>query len=118
MLEAVTVYASHFYGSMLWDLYGEGANQVYRSWNTCVKMAWDIPRMSHNYFVDTLSGGLPNIRKQILCQYVSFFQKLRQSPLREVRILATMMGRDRNSVTGSITKAVRSLLKTSGGCHC
>ena len=86
---------------MLWDLYGEGANQVYRSWNTCVQLAWDIPRMSHNYFVDTLSGGLPNIRKQILCQYVNFFQKLRQSPLREVRILATMMGRDRNSVTGS-----------------
>ena len=53
VLEAVTVYASHFYGSMLWDLYGEGANQVYRSWNTCVKLAWDIPRMTHNYFVDS-----------------------------------------------------------------
>ena len=100
VLDAVSVYASHFYGSMLWDLYSEGAGQVYRSWNTCVKLAWDTPRMTHNLFVEMLSGDLPSVRKQILCQYMSFFRKLRQSPLREVRILANLVGRDTNSVTG------------------
>ena len=35
-----------------------------------------------------------------MCRYVNFFQKLRKSPLREVRILASLAGRDRLSVTG------------------
>ena len=38
VLGAVTVYSCHFYGSMLWDLFGENAGKVYRSWNTCMKL--------------------------------------------------------------------------------
>ena len=39
VLKFVSVIASQFYGSMLWDLFSEGAGQVYRSWNICVKLA-------------------------------------------------------------------------------
>ena len=35
--------------------------------------------MTHNLFVEMLSGDMPSVRKQILCQYVSFFKNLRQS---------------------------------------
>ena len=34
VLSAVNVYTCQLYGAMLWDLFGEGAGQVYRSWNT------------------------------------------------------------------------------------
>ena len=34
ILTAVQVHAGHRYGSMLWDLYGEKAGQVFRSWST------------------------------------------------------------------------------------
>ena len=47
-----------------------------------------------------LAGELPSIRKKVMCQYVNFFQKLRVSPLREVRVLANVVGRDMGSVTG------------------
>ena len=101
VLSAVNVYSAHFYGSMLWDLSSEAAWQVYRSWNTCVKLTWDIPRWTHNYFVDNfLAGDLPSVRQKLLCQYVNFFRKLRVSPLREVRVLARVMGKDLGSVTG------------------
>ena len=101
VLSSVSVYSAHFYGSMLWDLTSESAGQVFRSWNTCVKLAWDVPRWTHNYLVDNLLGGdLPPVKKKLMCQYVNFFQKLRKSPLREVRILASLAGRDRQSVTG------------------
>ena len=67
VLQAVNVYASHFYGSMLWNLYGPGANQVLRSWNTCAKLAWGVPRWTHNYFVEhVLSCGIPSARQRIL----------------------------------------------------
>ena len=83
ILSSVSVYSAHFYGSMLWDLSSESAGQVCRSWNTCVKLAWDVPRWTHNYLVDNLLGGdLPPVKKKLMCQYVNFFQKLRKSPLR------------------------------------
>ena len=80
---------------------GEAAKQVFRNWNTCVKLTWHIPRWSHNYLVDNLlAGKLPSTRKKLMCQYVNFFQKLLVSPLREVRVVARIVGRDNRSVTG------------------
>ena len=101
VLSAVQTYAGHFYGSMLWDLFGEMAGQVFRSWNTCVKLAWSIPRSSHNYFVDGLADPLPSVRKKIICQYVSFFQNMSKSVSREVRIMSNIFSHDIQSVTGS-----------------
>ena len=49
VLRAVKVYASSFYGSMLWDLQGNLAKQVFHAWNTCVKLAWHVPRQTHTY---------------------------------------------------------------------
>ena len=67
VLGAVTVYSCHFYGSMLWDLFGENAGKVYRSWNTCVKLVWNVPRNTHNYFVENLlAKSFYSVRAQIL----------------------------------------------------
>ena len=51
VLTATKLYACSLYGSMTWNLYGEKAGQLFRSWNTCVKLAWNVPRSAHTYFV-------------------------------------------------------------------
>ena len=38
VLSAVQTYCSDFYGSLLWNLFGEPAEQYFRCWNTCVKL--------------------------------------------------------------------------------
>ena len=104
----MTVYASHMYGSNLWNLFGEGAGQAFRAWNTCVKLAWGVPRWTHNYFVDNLlAGKLPSLRQRLLCQYIKFFQCLRTSPLREVRVLVNITARDNTSVTGNNLEEIK-----------
>ena len=101
VLNALNVYSTHFYGSMLWDLYGDMAGQVYRSWNTCVKLVWNLPRSTHNYFVDNLlAGDFPSVRKKILAQYVGFLQRLRKSVSQEVRLLSYIVADDIRSTTG------------------
>ena len=100
VLNAVQIYTCHFYGSMLWDLFGEMSGQVYRCWNTCIKLAWGIPRSSHNFVSDHLAGSLPSVKKKLLCQYVSFFQNLSRSRSREVRIVSGIVSNDIQSVTG------------------
>ena len=100
-LQAINTYCGHFYGAMLWDLSGDSAGQVCRSWNTAVKLVWDVPRATHTYLVEHLLGlGLPSIRHKLSCQYVGFIQKLRTSASKEVRILSEIVGRDAQSVTG------------------
>ena len=75
--------------------------QVYRSWNTCVKLAWEVPRWTYNYCAENvLSGNLPSARKKILGQYVRFFQNLLKSKSPEIVMLASTVGRDLGSVTG------------------
>ena len=109
ILQAVNLYCGHFYGAMLWDLYGEGAAKVFRCWNTTVKLVWDVPRSTHTYLVEHLLGlGLPSVRHKLICQYVGYFQKLRDSASKEVRVLSQIVARDAQAVTG------RNLLNIQG----
>ena len=101
VLNAVKLYACSWYGSMLWDLRGEAVSQVFSAWNTCVKLAWHVPRQTHTYFLDhLLSSGISHVKSDILAQYVGFFRSLRFSPSKEVRVMANIMGRDMQSCTG------------------
>ena len=101
VLNAISVYSAHLYGSNLWDLYGDMAGQVYRSWNTSVKLVWDLPRSTHNYFVEhMLAEDIPSVRKRILTQYVSFLQRLGKSVSKEVRIIKDIAAADIRSVVG------------------
>ena len=95
------MFSAHFHGSNLWDLYGDMAGQVYRSWNTSVKLVWDLPRSTHNYFVENLLAEfIPSVRKRILSQYVSFVQRLGRSVSKEVRLMRMISAADIRSVLG------------------
>ena len=73
VLEAIRVYTTSFYGSMLYDLYGEEAGMIYRCWNTAVKLVWDVPRELCTYFVDSLlAKDIPSVRTSLLRRYTSY----------------------------------------------
>ena len=112
ILKALKLYCSSFYGCMLWDLAGDKATQVYNSWNTAVKLAWDCPRQTKTFLVQqVLSNGLYSARTDILARYVTFFKNLRTSPSQEIRILAHLTSRDMLTTTG---KNVRTVEEASG----
>ena len=48
----INVYAGHWYGSMLRDLFSEKVGQLYRSWSTCIKLSFNVPRATHTYLVE------------------------------------------------------------------
>ena len=102
ILKAVQVYAGDGYGSMLWNLYGEEAGKYFRTWDTCVKLTWNVSRATHGYVVDNLlAADFKNFREQILVRYVKFVRKLLSSKSDEVRLLANLVGRDAQSNTGN-----------------
>ena len=86
---------------MLWDFSSDACGQMFRSWNTCVKLVWDVPRSTHNFLVDNLLAiNHCSIEKQLLSRYVNFFKNLLKSKSREVAIVANIVSRDVRSVTG------------------
>ena len=126
-LRAVSLYCCDHYGSMLWDLGSDGVRQYCNVWKTCVKLSWNLPRASHSYFLDDLSGGLVPVEDELLARYSGFFRSLLSSPCKEVAMLARIVGADIRSTTarnirmigektGSMTwkmsgRKIRSVLK-------
>ena len=112
VLSAIKTYCCSFYGSMLWDLGGEGASMVFNSWTTGVKLTWGVPRATRTFLVhQVLGSGFTSARVDILARFAGFFQSLRKSPSKEVVVMACIAGRDVRSNTG---KNLRLLEKQSG----
>ena len=77
VLKAVKFYTCDFYGSMLWDLGGDPVKQLLNCWSTCVKLAMNVPRATHTYFVDhLLACDLSSARVDIMVRYLKFFRGL------------------------------------------
>ena len=110
VLRAVKVFAGDLYGGNLWQLRGDMAKQVFNAWTTCIKLAWQVPRGTHTYFVDRmLACGISHTRDDILARYVTFLRALRKSPSKEVSVLVNIVGRDIRTTTGNNLHLVRDL---------
>jgi hypothetical protein len=112
VLGAVKVYCCDHYGSMLWDLQGDLVSKYFNSWKTCVKLAWGVPRATHSYFLDYLSGGLVTVRRDVLARYAGFYKSLLTSPCREVNILARVVAKDIRTTTA---RNMRMIEQETGG---
>jgi hypothetical protein len=110
VLRSVKVFAGDLYGSMLWKLGGDMAKQVYYAWNTCIKLAWQVPHSTHTYFVERLLDcGLSHVRTDILARYVKYLKALRSSPSMKVVVLANLVARDVRTTTGVNLHHVRDV---------
>ena len=100
-MQAVQTYAGHWYGSMLWDLFGEKADQIYKSWNTCARITWGVPRSTHTFLVDNLLvAKIYTVNQQLVGRYINFVRKLLSSTSPEVCIVANMVARCARFTTG------------------
>ena len=97
---------------MLWDLQGNLVSKYVNSWKTCIKLAWGVPRATHSYFLDYLSGGLVTVRRDVLARYAGFYKSLLTSPCREVSILARLVAKDIRTTTA---RNMRMIEKETGG---
>ena len=96
------------YGSMLWDLGSSSSEQFFKCWNTCVKLAFDVPRSTFTYLVEGfLASDMTSMRNQILSRYAGFYRKLTNSPSREVRCLVRIVSDDPRSTTCTNMRLLR-----------
>ena len=112
LLRILKVYCSAFYGSMLWDLGGEKASQLYKAWDTAVKLIWSCPRWTRTFLLQqVLLCGETSARTDILSRYGKFCKGLKNSVSQEVRVLFNLAARDLQTTTA---KNIRFVQKESG----
>ena len=111
-MRAVQVFACDGYGTMLYDFSSSSCESLFKSWNTCMKLIWDVPRSTFTYLVENvLASNFMSLRHQIYGRFVNYFQGLFKSSSKEVRHLVRIISRDVRSVT---SKNVRLITEVSG----
>ena len=111
-MKAAQVYVSDAYGIMLYDLSSQASQSYMKSWNTFVKLAWEVPRDTYTYLVENvLATNHVLFRKQIYSRYVNFFQHLFTSSSQEIRHLARVVSHDVRSTT---SRNLQFIQKMSG----
>ena len=110
IMQAVQVLCTDAYGSMIWELSSEEAEQFFKCWNTCVKLVHDIPRSTFTYLIEGyFAAEHTTLRNQVLARYPRFYRNLLNSPSREVRILANIVTADPRSTTCTNLKYLKKL---------
>ena len=107
-MRAVKLYAGSHYGSSLWNFGGECAGQYFTAWQTCVKLAWHVPRQTHTYLADNfLCSGQSTVRNDVLSRYTKFVRGLRTSPSMEVSAMFGVVAGDVSTNTGQNLDLIR-----------
>ena len=110
VMKMVQILCCDAYGSMLWDLQADSAEQFFKCWNACVKLAYRVPRSTFTYMVEGyFAASQVSLRNQVLSRYSGFYRNLLASPSREVRMLAKMVSADPRSITCKNLKYLRNL---------
>ena len=92
---------------MLWDLFGVKADQLYKSWNTCAKVVWGVPRSTHTYLLDNLLvANFLSVKQQLVGRYINFVRNLMNSSSPEVCVVSSMVSRCARSTTGKNLKNI------------
>ena len=99
LLNLVKIYATSFYGSVLWNLSGTSANTLFTSWNSLIRIIWKLPNTSHRYFLEEISES--SHLKSILSQrYLGFMHSLIGSKKKCLSELAKKLMFDQGSISG------------------
>jgi hypothetical protein len=69
------IYGTSFYGSQLWNLYGNSIKRLFTTWNIALRRLFHLPYRTHTRFLDSIVK-IKHIRFTLKSKFLSFFQAL------------------------------------------
>ena len=94
----------------LWDLFGNEAVRLEKSWNVSQRIMLGIPRNTHRYFIEPLSDTR-HIMLSIYKRYIKFVQSISLSSKPSLRKMLAVVKNECRSNTG---RNLRKLMKAVG----
>ena len=103
----LNIYATNFYGSGLWDIFGSGCDGFYTAWNRAIRQIYNLPWTTHRYWIEIISDSIHP--KVMLCsRYVKFHKSLVTSKKSPVRFLSKLKEEDLRTVFGKTLFNIKS----------
>ena len=99
ILKIINIYATSFYGSVLWDYTGQSIERMYTTWNRLIRNLWNIPNTSHRYLIEHISAS-SHLKSVLYKRYLTFVQSLKQSKKKCLSELSKIVIMDHGSITG------------------
>ena len=78
VVKLLSIYSTALYGSSLWQLNSDEHLQLNRSWNTAMKIIWDLPHSTHKRLLESLSE-VPHLESVLHGRFIGFVDSLSQS---------------------------------------
>ena len=89
------------YGSPLWQLNSEEHAKLNRSWNTAVKIIWDLPHPTNTHLLESLCP-VPHLESVLVSRYIGFIDNLEKSSKGVLKILFRTCALNLSTVTGQV----------------
>ena len=103
------IYNSHYFGSVLWDLFSPGAQSMEATYNKSVKVMLDLPFATHRSLIEPLTGNM-HIKLVLIERFLGFMEKISKSGKKALNMLRIEAMSDVRSVTGSNYRNIMLLL--------
>ena len=98
-MKILNIYSVSFHGSGLWDIMSSKCEGLYKAWNVAVRLAFQVPRNTHRYLIEEISGCL-HPKVMLASRYVKFVEQLKSSNKMGIRVLANLAEQDQRTVMG------------------
>ena len=103
------IYNSHFYGSPIWDIFGNATNSFLKSYNRAVRVTFNLPLTTHRNLIEPISQ-CHHLMTVLASRFLGFLVKIRESDKIIPKMLLNHVMRDVRSTTGSNLRKI--LLQT------
>ena len=110
-MKILNIYSVSLHGSGLWDILSNNCEGLYKAWNVAVRLAFQVPRNTHRYLIEEISGCL-HPKVMLASRYVKFVEQLKSSNKMGIRVLANLAEQDQRTVMG------RTLSVMARECMC
>ena len=103
------IYNSHYSGSPVWNLFGQGAMRIESSYNRSAKVMMDLPYATHRSLIQPLTGGM-HVKLILIKRFLGFIEKIRNCSKTSLKMLMFEAMMDVRSVTGANMRNIMLLV--------
>ena len=104
---------THFYGAPLWDMFGRTFEKLEKTWNVSHRIMLSLPRNTHKYFIEPLSGT-SHIIFSLRRRFIGFIRNISTSIKEVLRNMLNVIKYDCRSNTG---RNFRKLVLLENNCE-
>ena len=94
------IYNFHFTGSAIWDLFSREAIMLENTWNTAVRIMFDLPLQTHRNLIEPISKT-KHLKFVLIERFLSFLKQIVKSKKLIPKQLLSFIKNDVCSTTGS-----------------